>query len=163
MRGSLRWVPLRHHIGPTLPIIGGRRQDTYEEVRPEEKKESAVAFLEAVVASYARFGVGVHRVRTDNGGSYKSAAFRKACHKLGLRHLRTRPYTPKTNGKAERFTQSSLREWAYAHTYAHSDQRTAQLQRWLHRYNWLRPHRSLNRLPPISRLNLGDNVLTTHT
>ena len=135
----------------------------YAEIRPDEKKESAVAFLEAAVASYARFGVGVQRVMTDNGSCYKSAAFRKACHKLGLRHLRTRPYTPKTNGKAERFIQSSLREWAYAHTYAHSDQRTAELQRWLHRYNWHRPHRSLNRLPPISRLNLGDNVLTTHT
>ena len=68
-------------------------------------------------------------------GHYQSAAFRKACHKLGLRHLRTRPYTPKTNGKAERFIQSSLREWAYAQPYAHSDQRAAALQRWLHRYN----------------------------
>ena len=100
---------------------------------------------------------------TDNGSCYRSLAFRDACQKLGLRHIRTRPYTPKTNGKAERFIQSSLREWAYARPYAHSDQRTAQLQPWLDRYNWHRPHRSLHRLPPISRLNLGDNVLTTHT
>jgi len=135
----------------------------YAEMRPDEKKESAVAFLEAAVQHYQQLGVHVQRIMTDNGSCYKSAAFRKACHKLGLRHLRTRPYTPKTNGKAERFIQSSLREWAYAQPYAHSDQRTAQLQHWLHRYNWHRPHRSLNRLPPISRLNLGDNLLTTHT
>jgi transposase InsO family protein len=135
----------------------------YAEMRPDEKKESAVAFLEAAVQRYQQLGVTVQRVMTDNGSCYKSAAFRKACQKLGLRHLRTQPYTPKTNGKAERFIQSSLREWAYAQTYTHSDQRTAQLQRWLHRYNWHRPHRSLNRLPPISRLHLEDNVLTTHT
>lgn len=134
----------------------------YAEVRPDEKKESAVAFLEAAVQRYQQLGVKVHRVMTDNGSCYKSAAFRKACLKLGLRHLRTKPYTPKTNGKAERFIQSSLREWAYAQPYPHSDQRTAQLPLWLHRYNWHRPHRSLNRLPPISRLNLGDNLLTTH-
>lgn len=135
----------------------------FAEVRPDECKESAVAFLVAAVASYARLGVGVQRVMTDNGSCYRSAAFRAACAQLGLRHIRTRPYTPKTNGKAERFIQSSLREWAYAQPYAHSDERTAQLQRWLHRYNWHRPHRSLHRLPPISRLNLGDNLLTTHT
>lgn len=134
----------------------------FAEVRPDECKETAVAFLAAAVASYARLGVSVQRVMTDNGSCYRSFAFRDACLKLGLRHVRTRPYTPKTNGKAERFIQSSLREWAYAQPYAHSDERTAQLPRWLHRYNWHRPHRSLHRLPPISRLNLGDNVLTTH-
>lgn len=135
----------------------------YAEVRPDEKKESAVAFLQAAVRRYQQLGVRVQRVMTDNGSCYQSAAFRKACAKLGLRHLRTKPYTPKTNGKAERFIQSSLREWAYAQPYAHSAERTAQLHRWLHRYNWHRPHRSLHRLPPISRLNLGDNLLTTHT
>lgn len=135
----------------------------YAEVRPDEKKESAVAFLEAAVRRYQQLGVSVQRVMTDNGSCYQSAAFRKACAKLGLRHLRTKPYTPKTNGKAERFIQSSLREWAYAQPYAHSAERTAQLHRWLHRYNWHRPHRSLHRLPPISRLNLENNPLTTHS
>lgn len=135
----------------------------FAEVRPDEGKATAVAFLTAAVASYARLGVRVQRVMTDNGGCYRSFAFRDACLQLGLRHLRTRPYTPKTNGKAERFIQSSLREWAYAQSYAHSAERTQALAPWLHRYNWHRPHRSLHRLPPISRLNLGDNVLTTHT
>lgn len=134
----------------------------FAEVRPDEGKATAVAFLTAAVASYARLGVRVQRVMTDNGGCYRSFAFRDACLQLGLRHLRTRPYTPKTNGKAERFIQSSLREWAYAQSYAHSAERTQALAPWLHRYNWHRPHRSLHRLPPISRLNLGDNVLTTH-
>ncbi len=134
----------------------------FAEVRPDERKETAVACLAAAVASYARLGVNVQRVMTDTGGCDRSFAFRDACLKLGLRHVRTRPYTPETNGKAERFIPSSLREWAYAQPYAHSDERTAQLPRWLHRYNWHRPHRSLHRLPPISRLNLRDNVLTTH-
>jgi transposase InsO family protein len=136
---------------------------SYAEIRPDEKRESAVAFLEAALASYAALGVTVQRVMTDNGSCYRSAAFRKSCAQHGLRHLFTRPYTPKTNGKAERFIQSALREWAYARPYAHSDERTAALTHWLHRYNWHRPHRSLHRLTPISRLKLEDNVLTTHT
>ena len=131
----------------------------YAEVHPDECQGSAVAFLQAAVASYVRLGVTVQRVMTDNGSCYRSAAFRLACQALGLRHLRTRSYTPKTNGKAERFIQSSLREWAYAQSYAHSDQ----LSHWLHRDNWHRPHRSLHRLPPISSLKLEDNVLTTHS
>ena len=136
---------------------------SYAEVRPDEKRESAVAFLTSALAHYAKLGVSVQRVMTDNGSCYRSAAFRKACAQHGLRHLFTRPYTPKTNGKAERFIQSSLREWAYARPYGHSRERTAALATWLHRYNWHRPHRSLNRKTPISRLKLGDNVLTTHT
>jgi transposase InsO family protein len=131
----------------------------FAEVRPGECKETAVGFMAAAVASYARLGVSVQRVMTDNGSCYRSFAFRDACLKLGLRRVRTRPYTPKTNGKAERFIQSSLREWAYAH----SDERTAQLPRWLHRSNWPRRHRSLPLLPSVSTLNLGDNLLTTHT
>jgi transposase InsO family protein len=135
----------------------------YADVRADQKRHTAVAFLETALAYYAALGVRAQRVMTDNGSCYRSAAFRKACAHYGLKHLRTQPYTPKTNGKAERFIQSSLREWAYVRPYAHSDQRTAELPRWLHRYNWHRPHRSLHRFPPISRLNLGDNVLTTHT
>ena len=105
-----------------------------------ERKGSAVAFLKAAIAYYASLGVKVERVMTDNGSCYKSFAFRKACKRLGLKHIRTKPYTPKTNGKAERFIQTSLREWAYARAYNTSHQRAAELPRWLHRYNWHRPH-----------------------
>ena len=131
-------------------------------VRPDERKHTAVEFLEAVIAHYRQLGITVQRVMTDNGSCYRSAAFRKACTRLGLKHLFTRPYTPKTNGKAERFIQSALREWAYARTYQHSSERSAALLAWLQRYNWRRPHRSLKRQPPVSRLKLEDNLLTTH-
>jgi transposase InsO family protein len=110
---------------------------------PNERKESAVAFLEASIAYYASLGVTVQRVMTDNGSCYRSRAFRKACKRLGLKHIRTRPSTPKTNGKAERFIQTALREWAYAQAYPTSDHRAHQLPVWLHRYNWHRPHGSL--------------------
>src|SRR5246127_1180848 len=100
---------------------------------------------------------------TDNGACYKAIAFQKACKRLGLKHIRTRPYTPKTNGKAERFIQTSLREWAYAQAYNTSKERAAELPRWLHRYNWHRPHGSLDSKPPISRLGLaGNNLLRLH-
>lgn len=132
-------------------------------LRQDERKHTAVAFLEQVVAHYRQLGITVQRVMTDNGSCYKSAAFRKACAHLRIKHLFTRPYTPKTNGKAERFIQSALREWAYATTYQNSAERGAALPRWLQRYNWRRPHRSLQRKPPVSRLLLEDNVLTTHT
>ena len=87
----------------------------------------------------------------------------RACKRLGLKHIRTRPYTPKTNGKAERFIQTALREWAYAKAYQHSDHRGADLPLWLHRYNWHRPHGSIGAKPPISRLALtGNNLLRLH-
>ena len=90
--------------------------------------------------------------------------FRRACKRLGLRHIRTKPYTPKTNGKVERFIQSSLREWAYAHVYEHSRQRREQLPLWLHRYNWHRPHAGIGDKTPISRLGLTENnVLRFHS
>ena len=132
-------------------------------VMPDERKESAIAFLKAALAYYQSLGVAVARVMTDNGSCYKAFAFRHACRALGLKHIRTRPYTPKTNGKAERFIQTALREWAYAQPYIHSDRRTAELPRWLHRYNWHRPHGSLDANPPISRLALAeDNLLRLH-
>ncbi len=115
----------------------------YVEIKKDERKASAVAFLKAAVASYAKLGVTVERVMTDNGSCYRSRAFARACKGLGLKHIRTRPYTPKTNGKAERFIQTALREWAYAKAYQHSDQRAAELPLWLHRYNWHRPHAGL--------------------
>ncbi len=135
----------------------------FSQLLPDEKKESAVAFLKAAVAYYASLGVLVQRVMTDNGSCYKSSAFRQACRDLGLRHIRTKPYTPKTNGKAERFIQTALREWAYAQAYPHSDRRAAELPIWLHRYNWHRPHSAIKSKPPISRLGLTeDNLLRLH-
>jgi transposase InsO family protein len=112
----------------------------FSQVMPNEKKESATAFLSAALAYYASLGVTVTRVMTDNGACYKSHAFRDLCRDKGLKHIRTKPYTPKTNGKAERFIQTALREWAYAKAYPTSDHRTAELPVWLHRYNWHRPH-----------------------
>jgi len=136
----------------------------FSQILPDEKKESAIAFLKAAVASYASLGITVARVMTDNGSCYRSRAFRKACRDLGLRHIRTRPYTPKTNGKAERFIQTALREWAYAQAYQSSDRRAEELPVWLHRYNWHRPHGSLKSKPPISRLALAeDNLLRLHS
>jgi transposase InsO family protein len=97
------------------------------------------------------------------GSCYKSFAFAAACKDLKLKHIRTRPYTPKTNGKAERFIQTALREWAYARAYATSDQRKSHLPNWTHMYNWQRPHGSLNYIPPISRLGPPrDNLLRFH-
>ena len=124
-----------------------------------ERKGCAVAFLKAAVAYYVSLGVKVERVMTDNGSCY----FRRACKRLGLKHIRTKPYTPRTNGKAERFIQTSLREWAYAQAYNTSRERAAELPRWLHRYNWHRPHGSIGSKPPISRLAItGNNLLRLH-
>ena len=135
----------------------------FSQVLKDERKSSAVAFLEAAVAHYASLGVKIERVMTDNGSCYVSRDFAQACKRLGLKHLRTRPYTPRTNGKAERFIQTSLREWAYAQVYNSSDERTAELPRWLHRYNWHRPHASIGAKPPVSRLRLAeDNLLRLH-
>ena len=135
----------------------------FVQVMPSEKKECSVAFLKAAVAYYQSLGIKVERVMTDNGSCYKANDFRDICRDLALRHLRTKPYTPKTNGKAERFIQTALREWAYASAYRHSDDRTAELPIWLHRYNWHRPHTSLKAKTPISRLALTeDNVLRLH-
>jgi transposase InsO family protein len=135
----------------------------FAKVMPNEKKRSATAFLKAALAYYASLGVQIQRVMTDNGSCYRSFAFRRACRRFGLKHIRTKPYTPKTNGKAERFIQTCLREWAYAQAYCHSRQRTEQLPCWLHRYNWHRPHAGIHDKTPISRLGLtGNNVLRLH-
>ncbi|TIN51285.1 MAG: IS481 family transposase [Mesorhizobium sp.] len=136
----------------------------FSQILPDEKKECAIAFLKAAVAYYASLGVTIARVMTDNGSCYRSKAFAKACRDLGLKHVTTRPYTPKTNGKAERFIQTALREWAYAIAYPTSDHRAAELPVWLHRYNWHRPHGSLKSKTPISRLALiEDNLLKLHS
>jgi transposase InsO family protein len=132
-------------------------------IMPDEKKQSAVAFLEAALAWYKRFNITLERVMTDNGSCYKSHAFREACKRLGLKHIRTKPYTPKTNGKAERFIQSSLREWAYARAYENSGQRALELPHWLHHYNWHRPHAGIKGKTPVSRSGLDvNNVMRLH-
>jgi transposase InsO family protein len=130
---------------------------------PDEKANSAVAFLRLAVAYYKSLGVTVDRVMTDNGSCYRSFAFAKACKRLRIKHIRTKPYTPQTNGKAERFIQTALREWAYATAFDHSGQRREALSPWLHRYNWHRPHASLDKNAPVSRLALTRyNLLRTH-
>jgi transposase InsO family protein len=135
----------------------------FSQILPDECKQSAVAFLEAAIAYYASLGITVSHVMTDNGSCYRSKAFARACGDLGLKHIRTRPYTPRTNGKAERFIQTALREWAYAVAYPTSKHRAAELPVWLHRYNWHRPHGSLKSKTPISRLGLTvDNLLRLH-
>ncbi len=135
----------------------------FSQIFPDEKASSAVPFLGAAVAYYKSLGVTVSRVMTDNGSCYKSLAFRDACRALGIKHIRTRPYTPKTNGKAERFIQTALREWAYAQAYPTSDHRAEELPIWLHRYNWHRPHGGIKSKTPISKLALSeDNLLRLH-
>jgi len=129
----------------------------------DETARSACAALVQAIRYYATLGVRFRRVLTDNGACYKSRSFRRLCRRLRLKHLRTKPYTPQTNGKAERFIQTSLREWAYARAYDSSVQREEHLPRWLHHYNWHRPHSSLNYLPPASRLPLMNNVLGLHS
>ena len=135
----------------------------FSQVLKSERKECAMAFLKAAVAWYNCLGIKIERLMTDNGSCYRSKAFNKLCKRLGIRHIYTKPYTPKTNGKAERFIQSSLREWAYAQAYNTSEQRTQELPYWLHHYNWHRPHAGIKRQTPISRSGLDvNNLLRLH-
>jgi transposase InsO family protein len=119
----------------------------YIELLLDEKRQSVTGFLIRALRWFRRLGIRVERVMTDNGSGYLSRLFRKVCRLLRLRHIRTRPYTPKTNGKAERFIQTLLREWTYALPYRSSDTRAADLPRWLRHYNE-RPHASLARQSP---------------
>lgn len=135
---------------------------SFASIKPDEKAISCVQFLREAVAYYAGLGVRIERVMTDNGTGYKNT-FHAACQELGIRHIRTKPYTPKTNGKAERFVQTSLREWAYARAYESSAQREAALQPFIDHYNWLRPHSALNHQPPITRIPGVNNLLKLDT
>ncbi|KEZ78096.1 IS481 family transposase [Salinisphaera hydrothermalis] len=131
---------------------------------PDETGASAVRALIAALRYYRRLGVQFKAVLTDNGACYQSRRFATACRRLGLEHKRTRPYRPRTNGKAERWIQTALHESAYAHGYQNADERADYLPYWLHDYNWHRPHASLNHQPPISRLRLNvNNVVGLHT
>jgi transposase InsO family protein len=160
----------RKHYQPTFTDRDGKRRNTvgwdfvhvavddatrlaYAEVLPDEKATTAIAFLGRAIAFYARHGITVQGVMTDNGSPYRSAIHALACRALGVRHLRTRAYRPQTNGKAERFIRTMLAGWAYGAIYGTSRERTAALDGWLYRYNHHRPHRSIGRQPPITRLN----------
>jgi transposase InsO family protein len=125
----------------------------YTEVLPDERQQSACAFLSRALAFFQAHGVSVERVMTDNGSAYRSRLFKAHIVDAGCKHIRTRPYTPRTNGKAERFIQSSLREWAYRNAYRTSAERTRAMQPWITSYNHSRPHSALGGKPPASRLN----------
>jgi len=135
----------------------------YVEVLSDEKATTAAGFLRRAVAFYRRHGIGVERVMTDNGSAYRSALHAVACRALGIRHLRTRPYRPQTNGKAERFIRTLLAEWAYGAIYATSTERIAALQGWLWRYNFRRKHGALGRKPPAARLAELNNLLGSYS
>jgi transposase InsO family protein len=125
----------------------------YTEILPSLGQQDATGFLRRALAWYGRLGVRVERVMTDNGSAYRSRLFAEALQQAGARHIRTRPYTPRTNGKAERFIQTSLREWAYAKPYASSRQRNAAIGPWIDDYNLNRPHSAIGQQPPYTRLN----------
>jgi transposase InsO family protein len=136
----------------------------FSRIRKSERQACAVAFLKAAVAYYKSLGITILRVMTDNGSCYRSHAFAEACRQLVIKHIRTKPYTPRTNGKAERFIQTCLREWAYARAYLSSTQRAEELPFFMHRYNWHRPHAAVGGKPPIIRLGLTeDNLLRLHS
>jgi transposase InsO family protein len=168
---------LRQHYNPRRNDAAGVRRQTvgwdyvhvaiddatrlaYAEVLGDEKAGTAIAFLGRALAFYARHGITVERVMTDNGSAYRSAVHALACRALGIRHLRTRAYRPQTNGKAERFIRTMLAGWAYGAIYGSSRERTAALDGWLFTYNHHRRHRSIGRQPPITRLN---NLLGSYT
>jgi transposase InsO family protein len=158
-----------HGTGPAIGweylhvAIDDNSRVAYAQLLPEEDIECTITFLRAAVAYYAGLGVRIKGVYTDNALVYRGSSFAQACKQLGLSHHFTRPYTPRTNGKAERFIQTCLREWAYARAYHHSHQRRDALPNWLHGYNWHRPHMSLAGQPPINRLYLKrNNLLRLH-
>ena len=135
----------------------------FTDMYPDETKASAVQFMRNAVAYYQSLGVQVKGLLTDNGSAFRSKDFAQACAELRVKHRFTRPYRPQTNGKAERFIQSALREWAYGFVYKNSLQRTDQLDAWIHHYNWHRPHQGIGGVAPMSRLKTScNNLLTLH-
>jgi transposase InsO family protein len=138
--------------------VDDRSRLAFTQLLPSERKQDATAFLNSSLAWFRSLGITVQRVMTDNGSAYRSRDFAAACADNKVAHKRTRPYTPKTNGKAERFIQSSIREWAYARPFNSSAERHAAMAPWLHDYNTARPHSALNGKPPLSRIS-KDNLL----
>jgi transposase InsO family protein len=136
----------------------------FTDLHPDERMTSAAQFLRNAHAYFASMGVRLKAVLTDNGSAFRGKDFRDACRQLELKQRFTRAYRPQTNGKAERFIQSALREWAYAFTYQHSDERAQALDDWIHHYNWHRPHQGIGGAAPMSRLTSSrNNLLTLHT
>ena len=132
------------------------------EMLPDERGGTAAGFLVRTVRGLRRLGVRIAAVMTDNGACYRSRRFATTCRQLGIRQLFTRRYTPRTNGKAERFIKSALLEWAYVRLYRHSDERAHALAAWLHYYNWHRPHTAARGLPPITRIVAAHNLVRLH-
>ncbi len=124
----------------------------FTQMKPSERSSCAVAFLRASITYFAQLGGTVRRVLTDNGPTFRSQKFAETCRQLALRHHFTRAYRPQSNGKAERYIQSALREWAYGIPYHHSSERAVMLRRWTHHYNWHRPHQGIGGLAPVSPL-----------
>jgi len=136
----------------------------FTDMYPDESKASAVQFVRNAVAYYKSLGVQIKRLLTDNGSAFRSKHFAHACAELNVKHRFTRPYRPQTNGKAERFIQSALREWAYGFVYQNSLERTEQLDFWIHHYNWHRPHQGIGGVAPMTRLKTScNNLLTLHS
>jgi transposase InsO family protein len=136
----------------------------FTEMYPDEGKVNAAQFLRNAAAYYKSLGVQIKRLLTGNGGAFRSKDFAQACTELNIRHRFTRPYRPQTNGKAERFIQSALREWAYGFVYRNSCERTDQLDAWIHHYNWHRPHQGIGGHAPMTRLKTStNNLLTLHS
>ena len=157
MRGDGRRRGLKKHPGrKALHVaVDDHSRLAFVQLLPDQKTETTVAFLRNALAFFDRHHISVRALLTDNGSSYRSHRFRHECSNLGLKHQRTRPYTPRTNGKAERFIQTALREWVYARHWDDSDHRDAFLPAWLDYYNLQRPHGSLGYAPPISRAAVG--------
>jgi len=157
LRGDGRLRGKRKHPGLLAlhVAVDDHSRLAFTQMLPNQKADTTVAFLENARQFFARHGFGVRALLTDNGSSYRSHLFRQACQKLEIKHHRTKPYSPQTNGKAERFIQTALREWAYAKHWENSLQRDALLQPWTDYYNLERPHGSLNYKPPICRSEIG--------
>ncbi|KAA6455500.1 IS481 family transposase [Acidobacteria bacterium AB60] len=157
LRGDGRLRGKKQHPGflALHVAVDDHSRMAFTQMLPDQKAETTIGFLNAAVAFFATHGIGVRALLTDNGSCYRSRQFRHACLQMDLKHSRTRPYTPRTNGKAERFIQTALREWAYAKHWTDSQQRDAHLQPWIDYYNRERPHGSLNYKPPISRSDSG--------
>ncbi len=137
---------------------------SFAAILPDQTRVSALRFFFMTRAFYSRFGFSIRRVLTDNGPCYRDGTFRMTLNRQHVKHRFTRPYTPRTNGKAERFIQTALREWAYARSYDNSVERELQLDPWLHDYNFHRPHASLNHNTPVSRSGLNrNNLLSLHS
>ncbi len=157
LRADGRRRGLRQHPGfEALHVaIDDHSRLAFTQMLPDQKAETTIGFLRDALNFYARHGIRVRALLTDNGSSYRSHQFRAVCRELEIKHRRTRPYTPRTNGKAERFIQTAMREWAYAKHWADSKERDQHLQPWTAYYNFARPHGSLNYAPPISRADPG--------